>query len=1359
MSAKNSIARSSVVMAAGTLASRVLGLVRNALLIAALGATASGAADAFNIANMLPTQLYNLIIGGVLNAILVPQIVRVMRERNGDELVNRLLTAAASVIAAITAVLTIAAPLVITLYASGLDRWQPLAYAFAFWFMPQVFFYGLYALWGQVLNARHNFGPYMWAPVVNNIISIVAILAYLRLYGSYTQGQDPGLWDAGRITLVGGTTTLGIAVQALILYLPLRRSGFRPRFVWGVKGTGLGSMSKVALWALAGTAVVSLGDLAVTNLGSRAVTAAESAQYAGVTVPSTTMYANALLVYMLPQSLVTTSVITALFTRMSEKAAAGDREGVRADLSLGLRSVGVFTVLFAVGIATLSAPALQLFVPSISLEQARASAPILTVLALGIPFQGIWFTTQRVMLAYADTKRLVRADCVVGAVAVLGCVLSYLLAPANQWMMWAAAANAASLAAASAAVVPLLRRHLPSLDGRRVGMTYARLVGAALPTFVTGWALRQLLGPADGSLTGTRATDALLTVLLAAVLMTLVYLAAGRALRVTELGVLFGPLSRLVLAAGRRLPGGAGEALRRLGGSLALPTRPEEQQPDVSEPTPAGSVPQPGWQPVVQPETQPFEGPSRQAAGQAAPAPSAVERSPFQEPGDAARLSASAPTAQDFTRTEGGPTMVAAGHPASAEGAPEGTPIGSGRYRLTGPLPATLPHVVRHSGRDTILDRKVTVLALTAATHNRQDVLSTAARAVLVDDPRLQRVLDVEHADPGHIIIEPASGRTLTTLLESRLTPEQVRALVGEVAEALDACSRRGLHHLNLSPESVRLRDDGTVQLSGIGINATLLGLQEGITDPLAPDRTDARALVELLYYALTGMWPGKRPGIAPAPMHGGQPAPPSSIVPAVAAHPELDAIVERTWGPNPPQSAAEVVHALKPWDPWVLPVTEVVPEPSTALMNGASRGRGASTSGLVTAYTAVAGGVAHAASGAKGVLARLKSRSSARAASSAGGPGVVGPGGAAAVAGPGPFGAPATGPGPVPASAPDGGAPDLRPTAPQAAVELTPEMTVELTRGFAPDMTVDLIPDLSVDLTPTSAPTPPPTAVPMTAPGAPAAPGGPGLTVEPSLPAPSYAPRASSLESLVHPQHPGGASPAGVGTTASGEVGDVAATQPQDDEARSRPNPVMIVVTVLAVIALGVGVFYAANNLIHLGRLPVADEDIPAARTVPTATAAEDPASPDDGQPPAAAPVIVKAESLDPYGDNNEHPELTANLIDGNTSTEWYSRFYAASSLAWKQGIGLAVTLEAPAQVSSIQLQGTGRGGNVQIRATTPDNPTGGTLLAEGPLTQGTTTFEFPATSAGSIVIWVTDLPTASDGLLKMTVTEITLR
>ena len=252
----SSIARSSAVMAAGTLASRLLGLVRNALLIAALGATASGAAEAFNIANNLPTQLYNLVIGGVLNAILVPQIVQALRQRNGEELVNRLLTAASVAMATVSAVLTVCAPLVIMLYASGLDRWQPLAFAFAFWCMPQIFFYGLYALWGQVLNARSSFGPYMWSPVLNNIISIASIMAYLHIYGHYASGQDPGIWNAGRIALVGATTTAGIAIQALILYIPLVRSGFHPRFVWGVRGMGLVTMSKVALWALLGTAVV-----------------------------------------------------------------------------------------------------------------------------------------------------------------------------------------------------------------------------------------------------------------------------------------------------------------------------------------------------------------------------------------------------------------------------------------------------------------------------------------------------------------------------------------------------------------------------------------------------------------------------------------------------------------------------------------------------------------------------------------------------------------------------------------------------------------------------------------------------------------------------------------------------------------------------------------------------------------------------------------------------------------------------------------------------------------------------------------------------------------------------------------------
>ena len=1260
----SSIARSSAVMAAGTFASRILGLVRNALLLTALGATASGAADAFSTANNLPTQLYNLIIGGVLNAILVPQIVTALRRRNGEELVNRLLTTASAAIAAVAALMTVAAPAVIMLYASGLGRWQPLAFSFAFWCMPQIFFYGLYALWGQVLNARSSFGPYMWSPVINNIISIGSLIVFLRVYGRYTAGQDPGIWDAGRIAMVGATTTLGIAVQAMVLYIPLVRSGFRPRLVWGMRGLGLGAMSKVALWALLGTAIVSLGDIATTQLASRAVTAAESAQYAHVIVPSKTIYDNTQLVYMLPQSLVTTSIITALFTRMSSKAAAGDRDGVRDDLSLGLRTVAVFTVLFAAGIATLAAPALQLFAPSLSWAEADASSPILVVLAIGIIFQGIWFTAQRVMLAYSDTKRLLIADTVVGVVPVILCLGSYLLLPANYWMVGAAAGSLLSQVGGSAAVIPLIRRHLPRLDSRRVVSTYIRLVVAAMPAVVVGLAVRRILGPSDGTLTGTRAFDALITVVVAALLMTAVYLLTARLLEVGELAVLFSPLSKLVVQIGSFLPGGLGDVVTRVGQSFAIPTTtrmPAARHAstlvrfgDSTAPAQATARrttwrgTRPGGRPAAQPVVRPAAQPVVRRAGRhavppaAAPVPVAMAHTEELPPVvlSAPPTAVQPPIPAPAPPPGPGPAPAPPAEPVATIGAhpyarrrrggrrmTEGTPIGTGRYRLLSTLPATLPRIVRHLGYDTILDRDVTILALTAATPHRDEVLEAATRAVLVEDERMQRVHDVETSSDAFIVTEPTEGVPFSTFARADSDPALIRAIIGEVAQVLDACSRRGLHHLHLSPDSVRLRPDGRVQLSGVGIEAAVLGLQDSDSDPLAFDRADAKALVELLYYGLTGRWPGKRSGIASAPMVDGAPAPPSSINHSMGADDaDLDSLVARTWSSNVPISASEVARALEPWD-------------ASVLVEDA-------------AIASEAGPEAETAGGARGVLSRLRGLSSARPVSQAAQE-------AAAIAG-------------------------------EAAGA----------EGLENTATVSF-------------------------------PAAPSNAMPPAFPPPL-------------PSSP----------------------SPDDDEdddedespSLSRASTVIIVV---AIIALLVGLLFAVKNLVQLSKVPFTDKDIPAASTVPSVPAAANPGPQQPAQPtqPAAPITISGAQSLDPFGDNNEHPELAGNLVDGDPSTEWYSRFYNSATMDSKKGIGVAVTLASPAQVSAIELQGTGNGGHVQIRATSPEDPQGGTLLAEGAFTQGTTTFEFTPTETGSIVVWVTELPKASDGLSKVTISEITLR
>lgn len=198
-------------------------------LARAIGSTGASA-NVFATANTLPNTFLALIGGGVLNAVLVPQIAQASRRgERGREYVDRLLTIAVAVLASATVVLTaLATPLFLVYWSHGPSAdVVHLGTAFALWCLPQVFFYGLYTLLGQVLNARGSFGPYMWAPVVNNVVSIVGILAFVGYAGA---GARPVTWwGADTATLLAGTTTLGVVAQALVLIPVLRRSGFRWR--------------------------------------------------------------------------------------------------------------------------------------------------------------------------------------------------------------------------------------------------------------------------------------------------------------------------------------------------------------------------------------------------------------------------------------------------------------------------------------------------------------------------------------------------------------------------------------------------------------------------------------------------------------------------------------------------------------------------------------------------------------------------------------------------------------------------------------------------------------------------------------------------------------------------------------------------------------------------------------------------------------------------------------------------------------------------------------------------------------------------------------------------------------------------
>jgi putative peptidoglycan lipid II flippase len=237
---KGGLARSSLLMAVGTVVSRATGLIRQVLQAAALGTGLL--ASTYNTANTVPTSLYTLLIGGALNAVLVPQLVRARTTQpdGGRAYEQRLVTLVVCVLGVGTALAVWAAPQIVSLYMRDTPdshKAFELTVTFARFLLPQIFFYGLFSIYGQVLNAREKFGAMMWTPVLNNVVLVGMFAAYLGLMTVPDRVEDI---TADQVQLLGIGTTAGIAVQALALIPFARAAGFRfrPRFDW--RGTGLG---------------------------------------------------------------------------------------------------------------------------------------------------------------------------------------------------------------------------------------------------------------------------------------------------------------------------------------------------------------------------------------------------------------------------------------------------------------------------------------------------------------------------------------------------------------------------------------------------------------------------------------------------------------------------------------------------------------------------------------------------------------------------------------------------------------------------------------------------------------------------------------------------------------------------------------------------------------------------------------------------------------------------------------------------------------------------------------------------------------------------------------------------------------
>ena len=389
-------------MALGTLTSRITGVVRDIALVAAIGTAIF--ADTYSVANSIPNIIYILIAGGAINAVFIPALVRHMNddEDGGQQFTDQLLSFVGLVLLVIVTLGVIFSGFLVELYAtsSWSDNDFKIATMFAMWFIPQVFFYGVYTIASQVLNARDVFVLPMFAPIVNNLIVIATSIIFLIISSGVPTTSTV---TSSQITLLGVGTTLGVIAQALILIPALNKAGygFNPRL--NFRGSGLGKVADLAIWTIGFVVVNQVSFLVLSNLTTYANVLASNEN---LVANGFTSYQKAQLMMMLPHSIITVSIVTALLPRLSKFAHDNSSREFSEQLSDAMRVVTALMVPSA-ALLYLAGSRVGQFLygyGASTLEQGQALGQVASMFALGLPAFSLFYVLLRSYYAREDTK-------------------------------------------------------------------------------------------------------------------------------------------------------------------------------------------------------------------------------------------------------------------------------------------------------------------------------------------------------------------------------------------------------------------------------------------------------------------------------------------------------------------------------------------------------------------------------------------------------------------------------------------------------------------------------------------------------------------------------------------------------------------------------------------------------------------------------------------------------------------------------------------------------------------------------------------------------------------------------------------
>jgi putative peptidoglycan lipid II flippase len=419
-------------MSAGTLVSRVLGQVRSILLILAIGGTTL-TANCFDVANTIPNILLAIITGGFINSILVPQIVKALKDKNSDERLSKLLTFSGFVMFILTVTLTILTPIIVSVFVSS--SWtagqKELAFSFGIICMPQIFFYGMYALIGQFLAAKEQFTMYFWAPIINNIVSIVGLGIFILMYGPVvTSGAGTvDFWSSERIWLLAGTATLGIIAQTVALIPSFLKLGFKLKFILTLKGFELRKLFSLAIWSFSIIILENVLGIVFTRITSSAPMLAVG----HIGVAGNYAFNLAQVIFIVPNSVITTTIITRVFTKLSQYYYSKDSLGFVSALESAMSKIIKYEV-FSMGLFfVLSIPITLILVPSADVYTVLDLSALVLCFSASFGWIGLYFLLRRVYFVLEDSKKAFFLTIPSAVVTLIGIAITMLFVPPENY--------------------------------------------------------------------------------------------------------------------------------------------------------------------------------------------------------------------------------------------------------------------------------------------------------------------------------------------------------------------------------------------------------------------------------------------------------------------------------------------------------------------------------------------------------------------------------------------------------------------------------------------------------------------------------------------------------------------------------------------------------------------------------------------------------------------------------------------------------------------------------------------------------------------------------------------------------------